>query len=349
MAPSDPPRSSGAPVNGTASNGAFPNNGALPDGASPSAGSAPDADARDEGAPGAAPSGAPEAGARFRPLVVGALYPGIARGLHADVLAARALGGLAYPVCTAHVVASHGRVTDVLAVPTDTVSAQLEHVFALAADGAAAAPTCAKLGIVSDAATVEAVFRQMERLQGPFVLDLTLSGPSGEDIIGGRGLDALVDHLGAADLVAVRRTDAELVAGMAIPSLDDAQVAVQRIAQRGARRVLLRCGRIATHHFDQEGEPPNYAVDLLYDGEEFALYEAPHLAVPGVHGASSALLLAALRRFQAGVPLAEALQTAKAYATEALRACQSADNGPAPAYVWDVPNALNALDALDAS
>jgi hydroxymethylpyrimidine/phosphomethylpyrimidine kinase len=236
-------------------------------------------------------------------------------------------------------------VTDVLAVPTDTVSAQLEHVFALASDGAAAAPTCAKLGIVSDAATVEAAFRQLDRLDGPLVLDLTLSGPSGEDIIGGRGLDALVEHLGVADLVAVRRTDAELVAGMEIPSLDDAQVAVQRLAQRGARRVLLRCGRIATHYFDQDGEPPNYAVDLLYDGEEFALYEAPYLDVPGVHGASSALLLAALRRFQAGAPLPEALQTAKAYATEALRACQSADNGPAPAYVWDVPNALNAIDA----
>ena len=45
---------------------------------------------------------------RFKPIVVGALYPGISRGLSADILATQALSGQAFPICTSHVVAGDG-------------------------------------------------------------------------------------------------------------------------------------------------------------------------------------------------------------------------------------------------
>jgi hydroxymethylpyrimidine kinase/phosphomethylpyrimidine kinase len=254
--------------------------------------------------------------AAFRPLLIGALYPGITRGLSADLLAAQALEGRAYPICTTHVVAGRGIVTDVLTVPTDTVSAQLEHVFSTEA------PNAARLGIVGDAATVEQVFRHLEEnLEGPFVLDLTLSGPSGEDLIGQRGLEALNERLDHPDLVTARVADASLMAGMEIPSLDDAQVAAQRLVQQGANRVLLRCGRLPTHHFDTESDPPPYAVDLYYDGDDFALFEAPVLeGIEELHGASSGLLVPLLDRLVRGDDLEPGLQKAKARVTEALHA-----------------------------
>lgn len=257
----------------------------------------------------------------FRPIVVGALYPGISRGVKADLLAAQALEGHAHPVCTTHVVAGHGVVTDVLSVPTDTVSAQFEHL------AETEHPTAAKVGIVGDAATVETTFSHLSQLDGPVILDLTLSGPSGEDVLGQRGLEALVDHLDQPDLVAVRKTDAALVAGMEIPSLDDAQVAIQRIAQQGAKRVLLRCGQLSTHFYDKDGSPPEYAVDLFYDGEDIALFEAPYLSgLDEVHGASSGLLLPLLKMMQSGTALDTALQTAKGRVSEALRAAQDTDS-----------------------
>lgn len=249
----------------------------------------------------------------FRPLLAGPLYPSMERGISADLAATRALGGTAYTACTSHVVASKGLVTDVLDVPTDSVSAQLEHVFQLES------PTAAKVSAVGHPATVERIFSMLgDHLEGPLLLDLTLSGPSGEDLSGPKVLDAFAEHYEQADLVALRRTDAERVAGMAIPSLDDAQVALQRLASVGAAPVLLRCGRLPTHHFDLDSDPPPYAVDLFYDGEEFALYEAPHLERPHLHGASSALLLALLRHWD-GEALPEALQQAKAFVTECLR------------------------------
>jgi hydroxymethylpyrimidine kinase/phosphomethylpyrimidine kinase len=250
----------------------------------------------------------------FRPIVVGALYPGISRGLSADLLSTQALGGRAYSVCTAHVVAGDGVVTDVLNVPTDTVSAQFEHL------AETASPTAAKVGIIGDSPTVETTFDHLKALDGPVILDLTLSGPSGEDVLGQRGLEALLDHLDEPDLVAIRKTDAALVAGMEIPSLDDAQVAVQRIHQQGAERVLLRCGRLPTHFYDQDSSPPEYAVDLYHDGEDIALFEAPFLSqLDGLHGASSGLLLPLLEMMQLGSPMDTALQKAKGRVTEALR------------------------------
>ncbi len=272
----------------------------------------------------------PAARPTFRPLVIGALYPSIERSLSADLLAARALGGIGYPVCTTHVVAGHGRVTDVLEVPTDSVSAQLEHVFATTE------PTGAKVGIAGHPATIETIFRLLrDHLDGPHVLDLTLSGPSGEDLIGTRGLDALRAHLAAPDLVTMRRVDAERVTGMEIPSLDDAQVAVQRIAAAGARRVLLRLGKIATHYFDLESPAPDFAVDLYHDGDEFLLFEAPYLERPSLHGASSALCLSCLKHLVQGVPMPEAIQQAKAYVTEALKHSQGRENRTAPHYFWE--------------
>jgi len=258
----------------------------------------------------------------FRPITVGALYPGLSRGLKADLLATQAVAGHAYPVCTAHVVAGRGVVTDVLNVPTDTVSAQLEHLRSTES------PTALKIGIIGDAPTVQVAFEHATAIDAPLLLDLTLSGPSGEDILGQRGLEALLDHLHLPDLVTLRLTDAKLIAGMEIPSLDDAQVAVQRVAQRGASSVLLRCGQLATHFFDTDSEPPQYALDLYYDGDDFAVYEAPYLPhLDDLHGMSSGLTLPLLKSLQEGRPVEAAIQKAKGRVTEALRVTAEADQG----------------------
>ena len=263
----------------------------------------------------------------FRPIVLGALYPGIDRGLKADLLATQALSGSALPICTSHVVAGNGVVTDVLNVPSDTVSAQLEHVFKTQS------PTSAKISIIGASSTADRVFEHLEQFGGPIVYDLTISGPSGEDVLGQRGLESVTDRLSLADLVTIRLNDASLVAGMEIPSLDDAQVAAQRIAQQGAKRVLIRCGKLPTHFYDQETSPPDYALDLFYDGEDFALFEAPYLSgLDDHHGASSGLLLPLLKSLEAREEFEPSLQKAKARVSEALREAQ--DNPDQHSYTF---------------
>jgi len=233
-------------------------------------------------------------------------------------------------------------VTDVLNVPTDTVSAQLEHVFETRS------PTSAKIGIIGATPSVDCVFDHLVRLEGPVVFDLTLSGPSGEDVLGQQGLSAITERLNEPDLVTLRRTDASLVAGMEIPSLDDAQVAAQRLAQQGAQCVLIRCGKLPTHFYEENTAAPDYALDLFFDGEDFALFEAPYMAdLESHHGASSGLLMPVLKNLQAGIDLEPALQKAKGRVSEALRAAQQEDQTPEASFFEALKDAPTVQEVQD--
>ncbi|PAP77328.1 bifunctional hydroxymethylpyrimidine kinase/phosphomethylpyrimidine kinase [Rubrivirga marina] len=249
--------------------------------------------------------------------VVGATYTVSERGLAADVLAARALGLAPLPICTSIVVASGGRVTDVTDVPVDTVIAQLEHLEA------AGPVRGVKIGVLGSDKTAAAVLDRVRSMDVPVVLDVVASGPSGETVLEARGIDAVADRLGAATLVTLSKADAELVTNTQIESLDDAQVAAQRLHNRGAAAVVIRCGSLPYRFYDAADDPGSDAgrpffADLYYDGEDFALFEAPLLdAHPD--GASSAFALAALSGLVSGRPVEEALQLAKRFATDAVR------------------------------
>jgi hydroxymethylpyrimidine/phosphomethylpyrimidine kinase len=270
--------------------------------------------------------------------VVGAVYTASERGLAADVLSARALGLAPLPVCTSVVVASDGLVTDVTDVPVDTVAAQLEHV---AATGPVAG---VKVGILGGPKTVRAVLDAVEAWGAPTVLDVVASGPSGETVLSARGIDALADRLGVATLVTLSRADAELVTGAEIASLDDAQVAAQRITNRGARGVVVRCGSLPYRFYDAADDPgasgpgasgPPLFADLYYDGEDFTLFEGP-LVEGEVTGASSGFALAALADLVAGRSAEDALRSAKRFATEAVRHGQAVEGrGRRPSPFWE--------------
>lgn len=264
-------------------------------------------------------------------ISVGALYPGTPRGLTSDLLAAYALGAQAYPVCTALAMAARGVVTDFTEVPEDSVRAQLEHLSAVAS------PAGMKIGVLAGHGAAHAAFDAAERLIGPVVLDLQVSGPHGETVLSSRGLEVVQDRLGVADIVLLDQTDAELLSGGEIRSLDDVQVAVQRIAHRGARAVVVKCGPLPSRHFEAEGDgaPEALAADLYYDGTEFALFEAPFLPGRSDIGASGAHAVSLLLELIEGKTHEVALQNAKRYVTEALRDPRSLGSEPSLDYLWD--------------
>lgn len=245
--------------------------------------------------------------------MIGALYPGCERGLATDILAARALDIVPQVVCSTMVAAGNGRVTDVIEVPSDSVDAQLEHTLSTRHIVAA------KVGMLGSAQSAEAIFRRIGQIApSPVVLDVKLSGPSGEDVADGRTVDALTKNFHLADLVSVGRTDAELLTSMRIESLDDAQVAVQRLEKLGARGVLLRCGRLPSRFFETEPDGDFYA-DLFYDGSDFSLLEAPFFRDGQIAGASSGFALAIIKNLLLKRTLIEAIQQGKMYVTEAIR------------------------------
>jgi hydroxymethylpyrimidine kinase/phosphomethylpyrimidine kinase len=265
--------------------------------------------------------------------VVGPLFAGSEYGLAADLAAARALGLEAHPVSTAIVAASRGRVSDVVEVPVDTVRAQLDHLRdTLDLRGI-------KVGALVRGRAATEVLRVVERLDLPVVLDVVVAGPNGETLLDNNGIDVLRASLDRFALVTAGRADAELLSGGEIRSLDDAQVAVQRLARLGARRVIVRCGRLPARFFEADdpggdGEAAPFDCDLYYDGEEFALFEAPHLDGAPVEGAASALALAALAGLIEGRNPTDALQFAKRFVTESIRHARPSSGGRRLAFDW---------------
>ena len=259
--------------------------------------------------------------------VIGAIYTASERGLSADVLAARALGLAPLPLCTSIVVASGGRVTDVTDVPVDTVIAQLEH---LAASGPLAG---IKVGILGSDKTAAAVLDWVAAQDAPSVFSLTASGPSGETVMEARAIDAAAARLGGVSLVTLSKSDAELVTNTQIESLDDAQVAAQRLHNRGAAGVVIRCGSLPYRFYDAADDPGAegggaFFADLYYDGEDFALFEAPLMSAHP-DGASSAFAFATLKGLIAQASPEEARQAAKRFATDGVRQAAEVD-GHAP-------------------
>ncbi len=270
---------------------------------------------------------------------VGPLYTGTERGLAAGFAAARALGLEAHPVCTALIAASRGTVSDVVEVPVDTVRAQFEHLAGTVALAGVA------VGALLRGRTAGPVIQACETLGVPTVLDFVISGPSGETLLDKAGTDLMTASLDRFSLVTVSRTDAELITDGEIRSLDDAQVAVQRLSKRGARRVVIRCGQLPARFFEAEdpgapigdGSPALFDCDLYYDGEDFTLYEAPHIGDTPAEGASDSFVLAILASLIAGRGAEEAVQHAKRFVTESIRAAVPSSSGRRLSYRWQPP------------
>jgi hydroxymethylpyrimidine/phosphomethylpyrimidine kinase len=261
---------------------------------------------------------------------VGALYPGAERGLAVDILSARALGLRAFPVCTSLAMATGETVSDFVEVPEDAVRSQLEHLDRVADIRGV------KLGVLAQHGTARHVLDWAARVDGPVVLDLQVSGPAAETVLSRRGFEEVVERLHIPDIVLVDRTDAELLSGGEVRSLDDAQVAVQRISRRGARAILLKAGVLPARHFDidaaGDGAPSPFATDLFFDGSEFALFEAPWLDDAPRAGASGAHAIALLSGLVGGASMEDSLRRAKKFVTEALRKPDWVGGEASPSY-----------------
>lgn len=259
---------------------------------------------------------------------------GETRGLGADAMVANAMGLPSVQVCTSILVASHGHVTDVTEVPTDTVDAQLQHVAEVIK------PKLAKVGVLGDHRSVNAVFNWLSKQPIRVLLDFSISGPAGETVLSSQGVDRVIARLSEPDLVSISAKDAELVTGGEINSLDDAQVAAQRLHKRGAKNVLVRCGLLPARFHDAlvdpggDGSADPFMVDLFYDGDEFSLFEAPLVGSTPCSGSSSALHLPILEALEHGHTMEEAIQAGKWFVTESIRCGAEADPHLPLAFDW---------------
>ncbi len=226
-------------------------------------------------------------------------------GIQADLKTFHANGVYGLSVATAITAQNTREITESFDLPANVVEAQMHAVFD---DFEIAA---AKTGMLSSAEIVETVARILKHYKPAYiVVDPVMKSKSGYPLLKGTGLEAVRHHLlGIATLVTPNISEAELLAKIEIRSLADAKRAAQVIASYGPQNVIVKGGHL-------EGIA---AIDVLYDGSGFALFEEERIQTKNTHGIGCTFSAAITAQLALGKQLPEAIRCAKHYTTEAIR------------------------------
>jgi hydroxymethylpyrimidine/phosphomethylpyrimidine kinase len=128
------------------------------------------------------------------------------------------------------------------------------------------------------------------------------------------------------DLLTPNLPEASFLCGFPVEDETDWTRAARTLHDLGARAVLIKGGH---------GKGPD-AKDLLFDGKEVHTFSAPRVATRNTHG-TGCVYSAALATFMAqGLGLMEAVSSAKAFVTDAIRFALSIGQGHGPTNPYSV-------------
>lgn len=239
-----------------------------------------------------------------RVLVVAGSDSGGGAGIQADLKTFSAFRVFGMSVITAVTAQNSLGVQGVENLPPAFVAQQLRSVLDDFGTDAA------KCGMLSTAAIIEAVAETLARHRvEKLVVDPVMVAKSGDPLLQADARTALADRiLPLALVVTPNLPEAEVLAGMRVVEPEDMEEAARRIHLMGPRYVLVKGGHL-------KGD----ATDLLWNGREFTRFTAARVDSANTHGTGctfSAAIAAGLARGQA---LGDAIRSAKAYVTRAIR------------------------------
>ena len=173
------------------------------------------------------------------------------------------------------------------------------------------APAAVKIGMLYGAPHVRAVASGLRRHRAKnVVLDPVLASTGGFSLLTEEGVRALRrDLLPLCDLVTPNREEAARLAGMSSARTeDDLALAARKIADLGARAVLVTGGGVAGGRIR----------DLLWHGDSLRVFERRRIATRATHGTGCTLSSAIAANLALGFGLEEAVSRAIRYVRAAL-------------------------------
>jgi len=237
-------------------------------------------------------------------------------GIQADIKAMSANGVFAMSAITAITAQNTEEVTEILELPISIIAAQIDAVFD---DFDVAA---VKTGMLSS----EEIVKVVAKLLKPqhvinLVVDPVMVSKSGHRLLKPDAVDALMRELIPLALVVTPNIyEAQQLSGIEIKTLPDARKAAKIIHSLGCRHVLIKGG----HLLDDR------ATDLLYDGQFFEVFKAEFINTPHTHGTGCTYASAIAAHLALGKPVSQAIKSAKAYITEAIRHSLAIGHGKGP-------------------
>ena len=236
-------------------------------------------------------------------------------GIQADLKTFAAHGVFGVSAITAITAQNTSGVSAMLALPAELVVAQID---AVAADFEIAAT---KIGMMANAAIIHAVADAIARHGLKRVVgDPVMVASRGGVLLDTEGIAALRDRLIAgAAVVTPNTTEARVLTGRSVESVDDMRRAAEALVAMGAHAAIVTGGHL-------EGPP----IDVLFDGTDILEMSADRVDTTHTHGTGCTLAAAIAARLALGDTVADALRAAKAYVTLALQQAPGLGRGHGP-------------------
>jgi hydroxymethylpyrimidine/phosphomethylpyrimidine kinase len=153
------------------------------------------------------------------------------------------------------------------------------------------------------------------------VVDPVMVSKSGHPLLKPDAIEALIKELIPLALVVTPNIEeAQQLSGNEIKTVPDARQAAKIIHKMGCRNVLIKGGHLLADR----------GTDLLYDGHFFELFKSEYINTPHTHGTGCTYASAIAAHLALGKSLNQAVKTAKAYITEAIRHALAIGHGKGP-------------------
>ena len=236
-------------------------------------------------------------------------------GIQADLKTFSAHGVFGMSAITAVTAQNTLGVRGIQVLTADFVTAQID---AVAED---IPPDATKIGMLANAEIAAAVASAIARHKLPnVVLDTVMIAKSGARLLEPDAVAAIRDHLlPLATIITPNIPEAEALTGLTLRTATDLRRGATRLAEAGARAVLLKGGHL---------EGP--AIDVLWDGREFHELFADRLPGSQTHGTGCTLSSAIAARLALGDDLVAACRAAKLYVTRAIKEAPGLGHGHGP-------------------
>ncbi len=222
-------------------------------------------------------------------------------GIQADIKTFSALGCFGMSVITSVVAESPKRVISRKDMTEEMVWSQLEAVFRdMDADAV-------KTGMLPGKGAINAAVRAFKRYYPRVVVcDPVMVATSGGELMDKRAKELYIEKLlPLCTLITPNIIEAEELTGIKIKDKDGMKEAAKKLTEMGAKNALVKGG-----HLEEER-----AVDIFYDGKEFAEFSEKRIRTNALHGTGCTLSAAVTAYSALGCQLKEAIEKAKEYVT----------------------------------
>jgi hydroxymethylpyrimidine/phosphomethylpyrimidine kinase len=171
-------------------------------------------------------------------------------------------------------------------------------------------PAAAKTGMLFSAAIIRSIADWLQNHRIPLVVDPVMISTSGARLLAPPALDVLCRRLlPLATLITPNLSEAEVLTGTQLSSVQDLRAAAKQLYRRFDVAVLVKGGHL---------KGLREATDIFYDGNEELLLRAPFVRGIRTHGTGCAYSAAITAYLAAGVPLLASVSKAKQFITEAI-------------------------------